>query len=368
MTEDRIFRERIEKFQQLMKENNIDASMIRTSSSFIYFTGLKWLRPALLIPAEGEPTAFIFEYESDEFKEKTWVENVKTWRRAPELIGSVTKTIREGNYKRVGFDYSVERDSYVLFFELFKKLNPQIEVVDVHALIMKLRMIKDSKEIEYIQKASNIAVKGISSAINAIDTNVSELDIAAESIYTMMKNGSEHPHVYVNVGSRPRVHAEPRYNVRVKSGDTINIIVAADYNNYHSNMSRTVFMGSLSGEKRKAFETMMEIHNLATSSLKPGIRFIEIENKIKEQIERKDLGKYYVEGFVHSVGLLIEEDPITTIVVPHRRYEAVENMVLAFIHAPLTIPDIGSIKCEDTFAVKADGVKKFTEYEYEITK
>ena len=368
MTKNQIFRERVEKFQQLMKENGIDASMIRTLSSFIYFTGVKWLRPALLIPAEGEPTAFIFEYEAAEFKEKTWIKNIKTWRRTPELIGSVTKTIREGNYKKVGFDYSVERDSYVLFFELFKKLNPKVEIVDVHALIMKLRMIKDSQEIEYIQKASNIAVKGISSAINAIDINVSEAEIAAESMYTMMKNGSEHLHVCVNVGFRPRVHAEPRSDVRVKPGDTINIIVAANYNNYYSNMSRTVFMGGLSGEKREAFETMMEIHGLATNFLKAGIRFIEIENKIKELIERKGLGKYYVEGFTHGVGLLIEEDPITTIVIPHRQYEAVENMVLAFIHAPLTIPGIGSIKCEDTFRVKADGVEKFTEYEYEITK
>ena len=368
MVEENFFRERVEKFQQLMRENNIDASMIRTLSSFIYFTGVKWLRPALLIPAEGEPVAFIFEYEADEFKEKTWIKNVKTWRRTPELMGSVTKAIREGNYKRIGFDYSVERDSFVLFFELFKKLNPKVEVVDVHALIMKLRMIKDAKEIEYIQKASNIAVKGITSAINTIDTNVSETEIAAEAIYTMMKSGSEHPHVYVNVGPKPRVHAEPRSNVKVKPGDVINIVVGADFNNYHSNMSRTVFMGTPSEEKREALETMIKVQDLAASSLKPGVKFIEIEKKIKELVEKKGFGKYYVEGFVHSVGLLIEEDPITTIVVQHRRYEAVENMVLAFIHAPLTIPGIGSIKCEDTFAVKADGVKKLTEYEYEISK
>ena len=51
---------------------------------------------------------------------------------------------------------------------------------------MKLRIIKDAKEIEYIQKASNVAVKGITSAINTIDTNVNEAEIAAEAIYTMI--------------------------------------------------------------------------------------------------------------------------------------------------------------------------------------
>jgi len=52
-------RQRVRNFQLLMKENGIDVAVIRTLSSFIYFTGIKWLRPALLIPSEGEPTAFV---------------------------------------------------------------------------------------------------------------------------------------------------------------------------------------------------------------------------------------------------------------------------------------------------------------------
>ncbi|MHA1594204.1 MAG: M24 family metallopeptidase [Candidatus Baldrarchaeia archaeon] len=368
MPEGGVFRKRVGEFQKLLRENGIDAAMIRTLSSFIYFTGVKWLRPALLIPADGDPIAFIFEYEAEEFRERTWIEDVRTWRRTPELMKSVTGTIKERKCKRVGFDYSVERDSYVLFFELFKTLNPRVEVVDVHGLIMKLRMVKDTTEIEYIQKASNIAVKGMSSAVDAVDVNVSEVEIAAEAYYAMMKSGSEHPHVYVNIGPRPRVHAEPRADIKVKPGDTVNIVVGADYMNYHSNMSRTVFVGSPSKDKRRALEAVIEAQSLAMESLKPGVKLIDVEKKIRELIEERGIGKYYVEGFAHGVGLLVEEDPITTIVVKHRQYEVVENMVLAFIHAPLTVPGVGSVKCEDTFVIRADGTKRFVEYDYELIK
>jgi Xaa-Pro aminopeptidase len=51
--------ERIRRFQALMKSDHIDASMIRTVSSFTYFTDVMWLRPGLIIPAEGDPIAFI---------------------------------------------------------------------------------------------------------------------------------------------------------------------------------------------------------------------------------------------------------------------------------------------------------------------
>ncbi len=73
-------------------------------------------------------------------------------------------------------------------------------------------------------------------------------------------------------------------------------------------------------------------------------------------------------GFAHGVGLLTEEDPITTIVVPHRRYKAVENMVLASVHAPLTVPGIGTIKFEDTYVVQLGVPERLTKFDYEIIK
>jgi len=62
------------------------------------------------------------------------------------------------------------------------------------------------------------------------------------------------------------------------------------------------------------------------------------------------------------------EDPITTIVVPHRRYEAQKNMVIASVHAPLTVPGIGTIKSEDTYLIRADKAEKLTRFDYEIIK
>jgi len=359
---------RVEKFQKLMREKDIDAAMIRTLSSFTYFSGVKWLRPALLIPAEGEPKAFIFKYEAEEFAENSWIKNVETYMRSEELMRKVSGTIRELGCRRVGFDYSVERDSYVLFFELFKRLNAQVEVVDVHALIMQLRMIKEPEEVEAIKQASKISEAGLRKAIDAVEVGKSELEVAAEALGEMMKKGSENPHIYVTAGSKPRIHAEPRGSVKIGREDTVELVLAADYNGYYCNLTRTVFLGGLSGERRKAFEAFMEAHRMAEENLKPGKRLIEVENLLRRLIEDKGYGEYYVAGFTHGVGLLIEEDPITTIIVPHRRYEIMENMTLASIHAPLAIPGIGTLKFEDTYLVLSEKAEKLTEFEYEIVK
>ncbi|RLI19650.1 aminopeptidase P family protein [Candidatus Bathyarchaeota archaeon] len=367
MFSEEILKRRVEKFQRLMKENGIDASMIRTLSSFTYFTGVKWLRPALLIPAEGEPIAFIFKYEAEEFMEKSWIRNVKTYMKAEELMRNVSGTIRESAYKRVGFDYSLEKDSYVLFFELFKKLNAQVEVVDVHALIMQLRMIKESAEIEAVRQASRIAEAGMQKAIDSLDVGKSELEVAAEAVAEMMRKGAEHPHIYVTAGPKPRVHAEPRSWNKIKPGDIVEIVISADYEGYYSNLTRTVFLGGLSREKREAYETFMKAHQIVEENLNPGTKLIEVQNMIGKLFEEKGYSDYYVIGFTHGVGLLPEEDPITTIVGPHRQYKATENMVLAAIHAPLTIPRIGTIKFEDTYWIRPEKPEKLTKFDYELT-
>ncbi|MCP8317173.1 MAG: aminopeptidase P family protein [archaeon] len=365
MLNENVLKTRVKKFQKSMGDSGIDASNIRTLSSFMYFTGIKWLRPSLLIPSDGDPTAFVVEHEADEFLSKTWVDDVVTYRNVEGLMKGVTGRIRDSGYKVVGFDYSVERDSYVAFFELFKRLNPKIEVSNVHELIMSLRMIKDDYEINFIKEASRIAEKWLSVSMDSISIGASELDIAAEAIYAMMKAGAESPHVYVNASSKPRAHAEPRSDVKVDDKCAVMVVVSADYMGYNSNITRTLFIGKATEEAKKAHETLHDIYAKAKDIVKPSVKLIDVENIIKKALEEKGYEKYYLTGFAHGVGLLVEEDPITTILVPHRQYLVAENMVLAFIHAPLMILGIGSLKCEDTFLVKSDKVEPLTKYECE---
>lgn len=354
--------ERIRRFQASMQEKGIDATMVRTLSSFIYFAGTKWLRPALLIPADGEPVAFIFRNEKEEFLEKSWIRNVIPFGGVDDLIREVSGSIRKGGYRKVGFDMSVERDSYELFFHMFKSFTPQSEIVDVHREIMELRMIKDSFETECIRKASSIADTGMSAAFESIDVGQSELDVAAEAVYAMMKKGAESPHVYVNAGRHPRLHAEPRGEVMVSGGDAVMVTVAADYNNYFSNETRTRLIGDISQKTREAMDASQEMYSCAQSNLNPGSNIGTVEEQIGTIARERGFQDSYEKGFVHGVGLLVEEDPITTILIPERRETIREKMVMATIHTPLTVDGIGSIKTEDTFLIGQERAERLTSF------
>ncbi len=351
-----VLESRMKKFQEKLRENNIDAAMIRTLSSFIYFTGTKWLRPALLVPAEGEPVLFVARGEEEGIKERTWIQDIITFTDGGDLMAKVSSTIRNSNYRVVGLEYGIERDAYIIFYEMFKRLNPKTEVVDISNILYSMRMIKDEYELDAIRKAGKIASKVMSEIIEIIEPGLTETEIAGEAYRLLYKYGSEEPLVYVNVGPHPRVHAEPFSDVKVRRNVFVNIVIGADYNRYYANMARTVYVGEPNGLARKALECMQEIYNVAIEKTKPGTRFISVIKELDNVYKKYNLLQYRVVGYAHSVGLQIEEPPITTILPKDRFVEVKPNMVLAFIHAPLLIEGLGQVKYEDTFIVRKDGV------------
>ena len=352
-----IFKRRVERFQKLLRENGIDGAVIRTLSSFIYFTGTKWLRPSLLIPAEGEPTVYVVKGELDLFREKSWIENIIEFQRVEDLMAGVVTWINGSGMGRVGLEFGVERDAYLLFYKLFQRLNPMVEIVDVLNLTMGLRMIKDDWEIDNIRKAGKIAQRGMEVAEETIAPGKSELEIAAEVVRELMLNGSEDPKVYIS--TTPRAHAEPFRDLKVQENGVVTVVIGADWNHYYANTARTFVMGDPGERVRRAIEVKEEALNIALEETRVGMTLNAVEKRLANFFKERGFGDAYLTGYTHGVGLLIEELPMPTIVVPTRAAKVRENMVLSIIHSPLMIPE-GAIKHEDTYVVKKSGLEKIT--------
>jgi len=355
-------RERLKSFQALMESKGIDATMIRNIYSFTYFTGVPWWQPSILIPVRDEPIIFAFEDEVEELREKTWISNILGYRRIEELMREVVDSIRKLGVQTVGFD--VDIDASALLYEQFKAMHPGKKIVDAHGLIMQLRMVKDQDEIELIRRASECAQKGLKAAVEAVKVGVTETAVAGAAQAEAKKKGADSVLIYVNAG-RPRVHAHPR-NKGIQRGDTVMIDIMPSFEGYFSDLAHTVFVGSATEEKKKAYKAFLEAQTAYLAALKPDMPLDELEGIVQEVFRRYGVEKYYVYGFAHGVGLRFEEDPITTIVVPERKTKTLANMVLNVGHAPLSGKAIGTIKMEDTVLVKREKAEKLTEFKREL--
>lgn len=353
---------RVRRLQESLSKLALECAIIRTLSDYKYLTGTKWLRPALLVPAEGTPVAFVAMGEEEGFLERVKLRNVEVVAYADggDLMGKVSHAVRSLGSKRVGMVFGVERDSYVLFFEMFKRANRGVEVVDISNVLVEMRAVKDEFEIEAISRAADISSSVLERALSLVSEGVSETDIAAEAYHLAYKLGSEEPHVYVNVGPHPRVHSEPARDVRVRRGVLATVVVGSDYEGYYANASASTFVGPRPEEVSRALDCAREVYEAARDLTRPGTWFAQVIGRLDAVYAKYGLLESRVVGYAHGVGLQVEEYPITTIVPAHRAAEPRVGMVLALVHSPLMLRGYGSIKLEDTFAVTEGGLRRLT--------
>ncbi|MEM4491900.1 MAG: Xaa-Pro peptidase family protein [Sulfolobales archaeon] len=357
-----VFEERVRKLQKSLVENGIECAIIRTQSDFKYLVGAKWLRPSLLVPAEGSPIALIVKGEEDGFLERVKLKKLEvvTYVEGGDLMGKVSALVRSLGSKRVGMVFGVERDSYVLFYEMFKRANRSVEVVDISRILVEMRAIKESFELDAISRASDISSRVLEKALSSVSEGVSETDIAAEAYYLAYKLGSEEPHVYVNAGPHPRVHSEPSREVRVRKNTFVTVVVGSDFSGYYANTSASTFIGSKTEEVNNALKCVREVYEVAKDLTKPGTKFTQVISHLDTVYAKYGLIDKRLVGYVHGVGLQVEEYPITTIVPAHRAAEPRRGMVLALVHSPLVMRGYGTLKLEDTFIVVEDGLRPLT--------
>ncbi len=349
--------------QEKIMELDLECAVIRTLSDFKYLMGFKWLRPMLLIPADGPLTAFVARGEEDGFLERSKVKDLAliTYTDGSDLMSKVSLAIRTLGARRVGMAFRAERDSYVSYHEMFKKVERGVEVVDIGPVLSELRALKDSHEIELIRKAGEISSMVLEEAVSTATEGLSETDIAAEAYRKAFKLGSEEPLIYVNVGPHPRAHAEPMNDVVVKKGVLVTVVVASDHGGYYANTSASIFVGGSPPEGvKKGLKCVKEAYIKAYELMRAGREFHELIKSVDEVYGRYGLLEGRLTEYVHGVGLRSEEYPVITTASAPQAGRVREGMVLASVHTPLMLKGYGSLKLEDTFIVTKEGLEEVT--------
>jgi Xaa-Pro aminopeptidase len=269
---------------------------------------------------------------------------------------------REQKWKRVGFEFDFFLPAFLN--ERFKMAVPTVEIVDVHELVMSLRMIKDEHEIELIRKAAEIGDEGIRAALEFLKEGVTENEVAAEAEYAMRKKGAEGTAFPTFVNSGPRslwLHGLVTHR-KIKKGDLVVIDLGPVYHGYTANICRTVAVGPVSSEKRRLHECYLKMQETVIKAVKPGIKVLELENLASEIVRAGGYGEYYVRGIGHGVGLTFEETPMPTIFPQDTLVELRPNMVFTVGHPVLSVPKVGGVRIEDTLLVTSEGNVSLTRY------
>jgi Xaa-Pro aminopeptidase len=234
------------------------------------------------------------------------------------------------------------------------------ELVPTEGMIAELRLVKDQGEIARIQAACTLADLALSHVAPHLYEWPTEAEFALELEVEMRRLGAEGPSFETIVGSGPN-GAKPHAGAgsrRVQEGDLVVLDFGALVDGYHSDMTRTLMIGSPTPTQQRMLEVVAESQAAGVAAVRAGAGCVEIDAACRHIIEDAGWGDAFLHGTGHGVGLDIHEDPRLSFSAPEDATVAADYVVT--VEPGVYLPEHGGVRIEDTVVVTADGCRPLT--------
>jgi Xaa-Pro aminopeptidase len=232
---------------------------------------------------------------------------------------------------------------------------PAVRFVQLGAEVASLRIIKDTREIECLEKSARIASEALLLTLQTVHSGDTERDIALRLEFAMRTAGADDKAFDCIVasgerGSLPHGRATTKLICR---GELVTIDFGALLDGYNSDETVTVAFGEPDGKQRQIYQIVKDAHDKALDAVRPGVSLKKIDSVAREHIAQKGYGDYFGHGLGHGVGLDVHEKPV----VSFRSEDVVLEGMVFTIEPGIYLPGWGGVRIEDLVVVTSDGFR-----------
>lgn len=236
--------------------------------------------------------------------------------------------------------------------------NLSAKLVPFNKPIFDFRASKEEWEIDLMKKAQAITDKAFEEVLPRIRVGMSELELQAELIYCMYKNGG------TGLAFDPIVVSGPNTSLphgvagerKIQAGDFVTMDFGASYMGYCADMTRTVAVGFATEEMKKVYSIVLEAQNSAIAATKAGVTGAYVDGVARKVIEDAGFGENFGHGYGHSLGLEIHEAPNMNT----RNQEPLPAMAVCSAEPGIYLPGKFGVRIEDVTILTEDGAIDIT--------
>ena len=254
-----------------------------------------------------------------------------------------------------------------IWSEWLKRAVPSANVRDITGAISAMRQVKSAGELALMQKAIDASVDAQLDAMKRMKPGLYEYQVGArmKEIHEFEGCSREAYAPIVGTGFYSTVLHYSALDQQIKDGDVVVLDVGGEYGGYAADITRTLpANGKYTARQREIYEIVLGSQNAAMAALKPGAAIhggaIDLNQISRDYINAhgkdlhgESLGKYYIHGLSHHLGLDVHDPGSVT-------RPLVEGMVIT-IEPGIYIPEenIG-VRIEDDVLVTKDGYELLT--------
>lgn len=228
------------------------------------------------------------------------------------------------------------------------------ELVPGAGRVERLRMVKDTDELQALQQAAAAGDAAFSRLRTLWEDAETERDIAEGLIAQMEAAGADRTDWPPIVAAG--VHAA-RPHHRAGANPVPDGLLLVDYGceveGYHSDMTRTVWIGheEPDGEMARVHAAVLESNAAGIAAVEPGVPAAEVDRVCREVLAGHGYAEYFVHSTGHGCGLQIHEGPSV-------RKESKDTLApghVVTIEPGVYLPGVGGVRIEDMVVVTQTG-------------
>ncbi|MGM9912061.1 M24 family metallopeptidase [Floccifex sp.] len=339
---------RIEKIQAFLKEENIDALLIKSKTVKKWMNTMTGSGCQVLITKEKGYLIVDGRYIT-EAKERE--HDLEIILHNPHLTGrnylaTVESILKEKGCKSLGVEaYQILAKEY----EQIKALGFDIHLLDSE--IANLRILKEDEEIEAMKEAIAITDEIYQEVIQHIHVGMTEYEISALVQYYSIKAGAQQMSfdTIIATGERTALpHGRPTQR-KVKAHEPIMIDFGIQYNNYQSDMTRICFIGEPEPKIKEIYDVVLKAQLAGLAAIKEGAVASDVDAAARAVIEQAGYGEYFNHGLGHGLGIGEDGEGPT---LNSQSKTILKNRMMMSCEPGVYVPGVGGIRIEDDVLIE----------------
>jgi Xaa-Pro aminopeptidase len=347
-----IIQQRLSAVRSKLPEWGVDGLFISSPANRRWLSGFTGSSGYLIVTADRALFGTDFRYWSRAAKEAPDFELDKLEGKIKERTAMFLKEAAVSSLGVEGLMTLAE----LMFLEEIEELS--ITYKPLKEPLEPLRQIKTAAEIEAIRAAAAITDQAMSAVNEIIRPGMSEKQVAWELEKMMREAGADGMAFPVIVASGPN-GASAHHTAgdrKIKVGDPIIIDMGASLNGYHSDLTRTFYLGNTPNDKFwEVYNLVHKAQKAALKTIKAGKKNNAVDKAGREIINKGGYEKQFGHGLGHGVGLDIHEEPRLSFTAEDK--ERLPAGAVVTVEPGIYIEGWGGVRIEDLVLVTDSGVE-----------
>lgn len=331
---------KLKQFQSQLQKRGIDIALFLTPDpNIFYFAQISLIYACLAVPKSQDPIFFVAALDYERAQKESRIKNIVKIDEKKPLSEFVLEFLKKNRiqHKTIGIS---KRYLELEYFEKIKARFKKAIFFDISEDCAELRAQKTEEEIERIKRACRITDSVLQRVLKNWNFKTENQVEAQLNFLAKQLFADASFKIIVASGRNSSMPHHLTKNKPLQKGFCV-IDFGVIYKGYHSDMTRTIFIGKPSEKDKKLYNLVLRAEQSAIEKVKVGMKCSALCNYASSLL--KSYKKNFIHGLGHGIGIEVHEAPS---LAPDSKQILKQGMTLA-IEPGIYFPNKFGIRIED---------------------